>query len=1552
MIASCTKTDSWLSFRWRRRLVVVLIFLAIVSFNVLNILLTVRLTFCHNRQLQAINTISINVSAAHYKFSKFFSGDRSITPRDVEDLLQQAHTAAEVVLGVSREGSLHNLVLPVEFSGQIETLTQQLGALVRSSRDNLESLSTAGRASTLIAETNRGFRQANETIGVANTLLWQIIRREQSFFVKVQIVITIMSVLLALLTIRVLYRYDRIRDRTLEEKAKQRSQEQFLVQFSRFCRDATAIEPVFEFVTSWLSGHLGIDRVSVWRFESDGVTLSCRSLYDSETRQFLSAGTKLSCEEIPQYCVALKGDQPIVVEDAWGHPATAELIEDYLRPHDIRAMLDIPLKLNGEIVGVLCLEVRKKTRGWEPQEIALCLGVADQVSLAMGRTREWELREKEQAAYAARLEQEVKERTTALATANEALRKKETRLQLIFDKAPFGAALVDLYGHFLQVNEEFTRFIGYSIKELAAVNFLSLVQAENRAHFEENFSSLLASSISKFKADSLYQHRDGGAVWGRTTVRGLRDDSGTPIYFLVLVENISEQKSFEDQLDKLHKAIEQSPLSILVTDASGKIEYANPFFSAVTGYELAEVVGQNPKVLKSNVHEPAFYQNLWQTISAGKTWQGEICNLKKDGTPYWEHALIAPVTDKDGKIFSYIAVKEDISARKQLVDELRERTEIIASIAATALSAIIMIDNHGLVTFWNKAAEKIFGWTREEILGQDLHRSIVNEEYWQRFRAKFGQFQQSGTGQAIGRQVEMNAIRKNGEEFPVELSLSAVRIQGKWHAVGIVNDISERKEAQEAILIARDEAEAANQAKSDFLARMSHEVRTPMNAIIGLSELALEMELAPKLVDYLSKISSSGKTLLCIINEILDFSKIEAKKMAIEAHPFSLEKILTDLAGVTSLKAEEKGLEFMFSVAPEVPDLLVGDSLRLGQILINLVANAIKFTEKGEVILDISVYERGAESLTLHFSVQDTGMGLTEEQLGTLFTPFSQADGSISRNYGGTGLGLAISKRLVELMHGEFEVQSRPGQGSSFSFTAVLAEQPARAVSFPASNDLQGLRVLVVEEHPSTQKILRKALESFSLQVSVVENGEKGLDEFRRAAKQGAPFSLVLLDYRMPGKNGELVTQAVRALPLEGVPPKILVLSSTGGAHAVESCLAAGCDAVVDKPLSRVGLLMAIIRLYEQRNGVEDGVVLSEEQIILNRIDGARVLVVEDNPINQQVVREILRRAGVLVGIANDGYEALAELHENEYDLVLMDIMMPGMDGLQATRAVRASGIQRLVDLPIIAMTGFATREDEELSLAAGMNDHIVKPIVPKVLLATIAQWLPLESHLSIFGQPQEVSADSVGGILPNITGIDQELAMKRLGSTTLHAKLLHSFAEQYPEEADRIIAKIERRSWDDAARALHSLKGVVGAICAQALYDLTVELEQACKKQQAPVALMAAFKACHDQLIVDLHAGLVPPASSFSLSSVRQPSQKMESRLLVELFLSLLPAIKAHRPIKCAAQIAKLKELTWSADRQIEVDQLIAAVENYQFKEAGQRVEQLVAHLTNEGNK
>ncbi|MFH1021112.1 MAG: response regulator [Pseudomonadota bacterium] len=632
-----------------------------------------------------------------------------------------------------------------------------------------------------------------------------------------------------------------------------------------------------------------------------------------------------------------------------------------------------------------------------------------------------------------------------------------------------------------------------------------------------------------------------------------------------------------------------------------------------------------------------------------------------------------------------------------------------------------------------------------------------------------------------------------------------------------------------------------------------------------------------------------------------------------------------------------------------MPDRLVGDSTRLGQVLINLTANAIKFTSTGEVILDIALRERSGESLTLRFSVQDTGLGLTGEQIGNLFTPFSQADGSITRNYGGTGLGLAISKRLVDLMGGDIEVQSRPGLGSTFSFTAVLVAQPRLPEPVHSRIDLRGLRVLVIEDHPASREILHKALESFSFLVTAVDSGEKGIEEFNGAANTEHPFDLLLLDYRLSGISGDIVARAVREVQPKDGQPKILLLTSVGAWKIVDQCLEAGCDAVIDKPVSRSGLFAAITRLFDKDNSAGDE-ALPEKEALHRRIAGARVLVVEDNEINQQVAAEILQRAGILVDLAENGEEAVEAVLNNDYDLVLMDIQMPRMDGLEATRVIRASGSQRLTALPIVAMTANAIKGDEALSLAAGMNDHITKPIDPKVLFAVLGKWLPQNAQPAAEAKRQGPSPIGPEDLPSRIPGIDLELALQRLGSSELCKAVLRQFVEHYTGGADTILAQIRNRQWDEACRALHSLKGVAGAICAQELYAVTVDLEKTCKEQQAPLELLSAFKNEYDTLIENLqpfHASAPTPTLS-----LQPPGLGPESLRLRKILVSMLPDIEAHRPLKSAAHLAELKKLPWPAERQVEMETLITAVENYQFKQAGQLAGQLIKLFDAEGKQ
>ena len=529
-----------------------------------------------------------------------------------------------------------------------------------------------------------------------------------------------------------------------------------------------------------------------------------------------------------------------------------------------------------------------------------------------------------------------------------------------------------------------------------------------------------------------------------------------------------------------------------------------------------------------------------------------------------------------------------------------------------------------------------------------------------------------------------------------------------------------------ALRLSKLKADEVTRIKSEFLANMSHEIRTPMNAIMGLSHLALRTDLSPKQADYLNKIENSAKSLLGIINDVLDFSKIEAGRLDMESVDFQLADVLDNLGSLIGLKAEEKGLEFMFNVDPEAPNHLVGDPLRLGQVLINLANNAVKFTDQGEVIVALRVLERQKNNVILEFSVRDTGIGLSPKQRERLFKPFTQADAGTTRQYGGTGLGLSISKRLVHMMGGEIHVESEPHMGSTFFFTAKFEVKPEQSPWHPGLDlDLKGKPVLVADDNPSARQIMETLLSSFGFEVHAVDSGKKALMEIQAAHKgDGKPYELVFLDWKMPEMTGIQCALAIKKLSLN-ITPKIILVTAYSREEIIREAQKAELDGFLFKPLNPSILFDTVMETFgrnirKKPRTTDMGATLKEA---LECIRGARVLLVEDNVINQQVARELLETAGLSVSIVPNGREAVSAVEAGAFDLVLTDIHMPIMDGFQATAQIRRN--PRLKDLPIVAMTAQALSGDREKSLEAGMNDHITKPIDPDRLFAALVKWIP-----------------------------------------------------------------------------------------------------------------------------------------------------------------------------------------------------------------------------------
>ena len=642
----------------------------------------------------------------------------------------------------------------------------------------------------------------------------------------------------------------------------------------------------------------------------------------------------------------------------------------------------------------------------------------------------------------------------------------------------------------------------------------------------------------------------------------------------------------------------------------------------------------------------------------------------------------------------------------------------------------------------------------------------------------------------------------------IALFLLRNRYLKRWN-VRLSAEIEER-------LAAERRAEAANEAKSEFLANMSHEIRTPMNAILGMAHLALQTPLDTRQRDYLEKVETSGRMLMRVIDDILDFSKIEAGRLDMERVEFSLDDVLKSLADLSATKAQRKGLELVYALAPEVPRQLLGDPLRLEQVLLNLVDNAIKFTPSGEVVLTVERLSEGPEEVVLRFTVLDTGIGLTADQLSRLFRPFTQADNTTTRRFGGTGLGLAISRRLVGMMGGEIGAESEEGKGSRFSFTASFGAVDVEPVVAP-DPDLRGLPVLLVDDNASSRRALRLILESLTFEVSEAETAEMALARFA----ESPPPKLVLIDEGLPETSGLELARRIKETPGE---QRVVLLTTAGeGEDARGRAVHAGINWLVSKPVNRSALFDVIMNAFARTSPRET----SRRRTRRFALGGARVLVVEDNAINQQVARELLTAAGMEVQVADNGIQALERLDQESFNLVLMDIQMPEMDGLECTRQIRdrAADNHALRNLPIIAMTAHAMTGDREKSLAAGMNDHVSKPLDPEQFYAVLAGWLGNRWR----GAPAMAVLPDDGGALPEFTAINTTDGLRCVaGNRTLYRSLLRDFNRENRDMARDIRESLKSGDRERAQRLAHTLKGVAGNIGARAVREAARKLELA----------------------------------------------------------------------------------------------------------------------------
>ena len=1014
-----------------------------------------------------------------------------------------------------------------------------------------------------------------------------------------------------------------------------------------------------------------------------------------------------------------------------------------------------------------------------------------------------------------RVEREVLARTVEL-------RESEECFRGAIEHAATGMALVSPGGQWLRVNRSMCHILGYSDWELLSRTFQEITHPDDLAGEQRRLESLLAGNIESYQLEKRFVQKEGQEVFVLVSASLVRDGSDKPRYVVMQAQDITQRKQAEQERDRLFL---ESLNLLMVGGYDGTFKRINPTWLDCVGYGPEELEGR-PFV--EHIHPDDLVSTLSEVarVGAGYTVKGfEMRFRHKNGSYRWLMWNATPL--RAGMTF--YATGQDITDRKRAEAQaeaanarLLEQQVILRNVIDNIPCVVMWKDRFGIFQGGNQQIARELGYDSvDQIVGKCNADLILDPGEALALNQRESFVMDSGVATL---NQEESITRPDGKQIQMLSSRVPLR-NSRGDVIGlliVVIDITDRKRIEEELRSAREAAEAASRSKSEFLANMSHEIRTPMNGIIGLTDLLLGTELSAEQRESLGLVASSADSLLTIINDILDFSKIEAGKLDLDPTPFSLRDTVGDLLKTLALRAHEKGLELASDISPLVPDWMIGDAGRLRQILTNLVGNAIKFTQEGEVVVSVDQSGGGENDVRLRFGVRDTGIGIPESKIRSIFDPFTQADGSTTRQFGGTGLGLTISARLVAMMGGTIGVSSQPGKGSEFFFDIVFEQYHGsldRSFAWPPAT-LRNAPVLVVDDNATNRRVLAETLRLWEAVPTCVDSGRAALTELRRAVAAGRPYLLVLLDAMMPEMDGFMVTEAIAREP-ELTGASIMMLTSADRQGDAARCRELGLKAHLVKPIKATELLRVIteaLGLVSAPSTVQVDRVRHTPAPVSAPLARLRVLLAEDNPVNQRVAVGMLEKLGHHVTVVGDGEQALAAMDREPFDVVLMDVQMPVMDGFEATRAIRDREAHGRPRTPVIAMTAHAMKGDRDRCLEAGMDDYLSKPVRREDLCHVLRAIMPGDTLLG--------AANPVADTL--VEEFDEAAIMELFdGDMALFSEVVSLFLTDGAKLVEDGRAALGNGDADLLKRAAHSLKGAAGYLGGDAVEDAAKRLEQ-----------------------------------------------------------------------------------------------------------------------------